>query len=477
MTSLLNPSQSNTYEDAADDVLSMLLDSEHAWEAAYIKRGLRAAHMPTDKHKALYEAIVDLRTAGKPIHDTTLREGRETRIPLDWLVQVRHLIDAARRAAFDDNLNIVHRHGMDIGLSQLLEVARKQVGKDGYQAVIGNLLTLLPSLGVDTSVQRETAIETGEDFERHMMTEPPPFVLTGIPWLDELTNGLGHGKFWWMVAPYKGRKTTVMLNIALGVVMSCLDKGTPPPSVAIMSGEMLRREIVAQCVSMLAIVYLLREGLYDASDNRGVPLNLIYGESLLKAGVYYRRWDPRKVAAINWGITQWKRMDKCLRVYDRTDKGGQLRTFANLRDAIQRDMYLHGGRFFFVDYLQVFSTGERADDDYERNKMGSYMLQDLVKNKGATIFVTAQQNEQTIKDGAGYSPGVKGGGAAAQSAEYLMTAAYKTGDLPKDGTRIQLDMRLGRYTPTDENAPLDIHPPSGLLLNNTWIKAKANEPF
>jgi hypothetical protein len=464
-----------TWIDAADDALSVMLDDSTAWESAYIKRGLRPAHMPSEKHKALLEAITDIRRAGKPIHDTTLREGRESRIPLEWLVEVRCLIDAPRRAAFDDNVSIVYRHGMDAGLNGLLDLAQKQVNRDGYQKVISQLLSILPSLGADSSIQRETARETGEDFERHMATEPPPLVLTGIPWIDELTHGLGHGKFWWMVAPYKGRKTTVMLNIALGIIMSCLDASKQPPSAAIMSGEMLRREIVAQCVAMLAIVYLLRQGRYNDVDDKGKPLNLIYGELLLKAGVNYRKWHPVRVAAVNWGIEQWKRMDKCLRVYDRTDKGGRLHTFNDLQNAITRDMYLHGGRFFFVDYLQVFSTGERADDDYDRNKLGSYLLQDIVKGKGATIFLTAQQNEQTIREGYTYSPGVKGGGAAAQTAEYLMTAHYKTGDLPKDGSQIQLQMHLGRFVPSTENDPLEIHPPSGLLLQNTWIRPKQIE--
>lgn len=466
-----------TWDDAADDVLSVMLDNAHAWESAYIKRGLRAAHLPTDQHRALYEAIIELRSDGRPLHDTTIREGRESRIPLEWLVSVRHLIDTPRRAAFDDNLSIVYRHGMDSGLSHLLETARKQVGKDGYKTVISQLLTILPALGVDSSTTRETALETGEDFERHMMTEPPPLVLTGIPWLDNLTNGLGYDKFWWMVGPYKGRKTSVMLNIALGMMMTRLERREELPSIAIMSGEMLRREVVAQCVAMLAIAWLRRNGKYGWTDDRGKPIHLISGEMLIKAGVYYRRWHPLKVEAINWAIATWKHLDKHVRLYDRTDSGGRLHTFGDLKNAIHRDMYLHGGGFYFVDYLQVFSTGERDDDDYARNKMGSYMLQDIVKSKAVTVFLTAQQNEAQIKEGGGYSPGVKGGGAAAQSAEYLMTSKYKMGDLPKDGTKIELSMHLGRYTPTDENDPLDIHPPSGLLLASSWIGDNTDEPF
>lgn len=468
------------WELAADDVLTVLYRDESARDKAFYDLKLRGTHFPTPRHTALFNAIETAHQQGVPPHDTVIREQHGSIISLEWLAQVIGLWDGTRAVAFEQNAALVRKHGLTAGAKQLLAVATSQLDKDQpLDQVTSNLITVLMGLDKSSTIRRETAADLADDFQALMNSVPPALLLTGIRWLDGLTGGMDKGHMWWIAAPYKSRKSTVMLNIALGLLMTWITNGCTgePPNIGIASGEMPRQRIAAQFISMIACAYLKRAGLWNETirlriqdEERFYPLAGISPKMLLDARANYRRWDKRRVEAVDYGIAQFRQFEKALRVYDRTPDGGSLADVKQLINVIRRDAHRYKTSAFMIDYLQIFKGASDAKlYDYVAN--ASLELQRFAQTEGITLVILAQQNEETIKSGSSYSAGIKGGGDPAATADYLITSRYKSGDLI-DETQLELTMKLSRHGAGggDMKRVLEIHPPSGLLMESAWIK-------
>lgn len=469
----------SVWELAADDVLSVMYEDEQYRNKALYELKLRAAHFPTPKHTALFNAMEALHQQGLPPHDTVIREQYGSVIPLEWLSQIVCMTDGTRFTAFEQNVAIVRKHGLTNGAKQLLTLAGAQLDKgQPLEQVTSNLITVLMGLDKSSTVKRETASDMADDFQTLMNSTPAPLLLTGIHWLDSLTGGMDKGHMWWIAAPYKSRKSTVMLNIALGLLMTWVTKGCvgEPPSIGIASGEMPRPRIAASFVSMIAAAYFKRADMWDESieyrvnnETKYYPLAGISPKMLLDARANYRRWDARRVKAVDYGIAQFRQFEKSLRVYDRTPDGGSLADVKQLITVIRRDLHRYKTNAFMIDYLQIFKGASDAKlYDYVAN--ASLELQKFAQSEGVTLVVLAQQNEETIRSGSTYSAGIKGGGDPAATADYLITSRYKSGDVT-DENQLELTMKLSRHGSGggDVNRLLEIHPSSGLLLESDWI--------
>lgn len=472
----MTPAQTpSNWELAADDLVSVLLNDQYGRERIIYDLNVMPAHMPSIRHRRLYEAVRDCMAAGEPIHDTTIREKCGTVVPLDWLAQCAALYDPSRLGALDSNARIVRKHGMNAGTRNILKLADDElVNGKGHDAVIPRLMTALTALDSSNAVTGETADAMAGEFSDLMNGEPPVLLSSGLRWLDQLSGGFDRGHIWWLAAPYKSRKSTVMLNIALGMLMTWFTLGCAgePPSIGIGSAEMPRRRINAQLIAMLSVAYIRQRHWWQERFMLGAtafPLHMISADALLKARSGYRGWDRRRVEAIDYGISQFREFGRALRVYDRTPDGGSLTDLKQLFTVMRRDKHLYGTNVFFVDYLQLFKSPDAKLFDFVSS--AALELQKFAAVEGITLVVLAQQNEETIRSGTTYSAGIKGGGDPAATADYLLTSLYKSGELASDDTKIELTMKLSRHGTGggDTKRALDIHPASGLLLDCDWI--------
>lgn len=479
VTAKIQPKQPSSWEIAADDVLSMMLTDSKLRDAALYELKIMPAFMPTPKHRATFEAIAYLHARGETVSDVTVLNRASLAASLDDISYWISASDAIVSAQFYSSAKVVKEHGLKHGAIQLLQKAQQELqGGVPFEVTRDKLMTVLAGLNTASSVTRETARENAEDFEAFLNSTPPPTILTGIPWYDEIVGGLSYGDIHWIVAPYKSRKTTVALNLILGVLMEWVTRGCAgdPPSIAIASGEMTRRMLSGNFVAMLAHAYLKANGWHELNYKMGdteLQVANISGQQLNKAGVNYLKWHPKKVEAVNFGLRVYKQFGKSLRLYDRSQEGGSLTDIRSVIHMLKRDQATYGCNIAAIDYLQLFKGPESTLFEYVSS--ASLELQRFARGEGITLFVVAQQNEAAINSsGSSYSAGVKGGGDPTATADYLLATQYKNGDLtsPED---IKLTMKFNRHGSggSDTYEVMDIHPPSGLLRGAKWIEKLA----
>lgn len=461
----------NVWEMSSEDVLSVIFMDENAWRTAYIRYGLRAAHFPTVKQKALYTALVELRKAGSSLSDTAILEQCGSVVSLHDIGILANLYDDLRLQTFDESVKRVREYGLTALLkTHLAQASTALASGEKRKAVSDSLLTTLTTLETAVEIPRVTASEVGKDLAAILGNAPEAPLWTGITWMDDAIGGIGRAKLWGMVAPYKSRKTFTSLNVLVGMVMSAHLNKRPIPSLAFMSAEMTVEELGMNIVSMLAVARLYAQGFANGKDDRQIPLTYITGESLIRFGSAYRKWHTRKVEAIDWGLRIFCEVfESHVRFYDKSVKRGGLVTYEALKDAMEADCEIYRGDFYIIDHLQNLSTGQARDDDYARAMMGSQQLQTFVKSTGASAMCLAQQNEETVRGGSqkSYSPGVKGGGALSAAVDYLIECLYKRDNMPD--TELRLTLKLGRNVGNGSET-VEIHPASGLILDNTWLK-------
>jgi replicative DNA helicase len=462
------------WEMAADDVLSVMLNDESGRNRILYEYGVKPAHMPTAQHRLTFEAITDCMRANDPINDVSIIERTGPAVNVVWLATVKLLFDDMRLIAIPYSAKRLIEHGTNAGVRRILKMADEELAKGkSHDNVTPRLMTALTAINTAKEVTGETADVNAADFMDFMDSEPPSLPLTGLPWLDALTGGVNRGHMWWIAAPYKSRKSTVMLNIALGLMMTWFTRGCAgePPSISIASGEMTRRRVIAQLVAMMAVAYVRRRNWWQERFTAGstsYPLHMISADSLMKAQKNYRQWDTRRVEAVDYGVRQYAQFSKALRIYD-SQTGGGLGSFEALMTTMRRDIHLYKTNVFFVDYLQLFAPGGMKL--FEFMSGASLQLQRFAQANNVTVIGLVQQNEETIRSGSSYSAGVKGGGDAAATADYLITSLYRAGDFVDDDTKLQLTMKLSRHSTGggDTQHVHDIHPASGLLLASDWI--------
>lgn len=466
--------QPTPWEMAADDVISVMLNDSDGCDRILHHYGVMPGHMPSAAHKATFEAIRNCVAAKEPLHDASIMARAGSSVDLIWLTQVKALFSDTVLAALPYTAKRLVNFGLNAGVVRILKLAEAEIAKGKSHAdVIPRLMTALTGLNTAHEVRGETADVNGAEFLRFMHSTPPTLPLTGIPWLDALTGGVNRGHMWWIAAPYKSRKSTVMLNIALGLFMTWFTRGCAgePPSIGMASGEMTRNRVIAQLVAMLAVAYIRRRGWWTERFTAGTtayPLHMISADALMKSREQYRQWDKRRIEAVDYGIAQYMQFSKAFRLYD-SMPGGGLGTFDDLLTTMRRDIHLNKTNVFFVDYLQLFAPpGMKL---FEFMSSAALRLQRFAQTENVTVIGLVQQNEETIRSGSSYSAGVKGGGDAAATADYLITSLYRAGDLADDDTKLQLTMKLSRHSTggADTQHVHDIHPASGLLLASDWI--------
>lgn len=466
----LNAHQS-AYTSAADDTLAaMYFDPEKIDKAIY-DHAIRVAYYPLEAQRVLFQTLCNLRTEGLEVYDTTVLASAGNRITHEWLLNLVNTYAPPMGAAFDTNCQLLTKYGVRAGAVKVLQTSWEQLSNaDGKSTteVIQQTMDILGGLHTVNGIRRVTAAETGQDFAEYMTGEPATTQSTGNDWLDDLTGGFSPSDIWWVVSAYKMRKSTLLLNLGMFAALN-------GASVAFLSREMPIRRVVAQIVCMFGIGYLIENGLYEAKSNTGHPLNWINPRALMQARNTFRRWDNRKVRAIDYGIAEWSKLKSRMRIYDTTDEGGRLRDMASVEAIIRRDRALHGTEIVMADYLQLFDAPGAGI--FDKTSYSARVFQEIAKRDNLTMLIAAQKNENAIQNGNtdSYSPGVKGGGDPAQTADFLLETRYKYGDLT-DERKLEICLKLSRHGSggNDVKQIFDIHPGSGLFTEGDYARERRN---
>lgn len=460
-----------TREMVADDIIAAMYAEETARRDARFVLGLKATHLP-EPHATVYQAICDTDDAGEPIHDTTVLARCKNPVTVEWLSQRIALYDALRGGqVFRANVKMAIEDGLRVGTQKLLAIANERLAAgDSREETVSRLITVLSGLPSGSAISNETAATHGQIYRQRLNQSQSTMRPTGLGWLDEMTGGYEQAHLWWIVAAYKQRKTSLMLNMLLASAVI----GERP---ALLSGEMTQEQVYWQLVAMLAVTHLWKSGLYDqkwkTQSGKEVPLNWLSGTTLKKSGDNYKRWHPAKVKAIDWALDVYETLN--IRIYDSRDEGGGLQDLDSIQRVVKYDLRRHGGRVYFGDYVQLFEAP--GDNMVAKEAAKARAIQRLTRTHNITMIWAAQQNEATVKGNEtndDYSPGVSGGGAVPQTADFLLITKYKR---KKDGvvqpdTLLDVDMKLSRHGSTGSNA-FDIHPGSGLLIGQSWMEGLA----
>jgi len=458
----------DAFDMAARDVLCVMLFEHKQIGDAQFKYNLEQGHFPKEPtaYQMLYLVLCDLFKRGDDIQFNTILSRMGNLVDAEWLSLLYSEYSSLMSKNFESNCQLVVKHGLRHGVIRVYEQAIKQLqdfsGKPTAE-VMNNVVSITTTIHTDSGVETYKAGDLARDFRLMMTIDPEPTKSTGLTWIDDLSGGFSLGDIWWIVGAYKMRKTTLMLNMLLHAALA-------GHSVTFLSREMRQDQVSAQLIAMLASGYLLETNEFESKTSGGNPLNWISGRSILKARKDINMWDSRKRTAVNQAIDTYESISDKLRIYDQTRSGGHLTDIGSAQMLIKRDKALFNAEVVFVDYLQLFATP--GGDLFEQTSYASKALQETAKTDNVTMIVAAQQNEASIGSQLdSYSPGVKGGGDAAATADFLLRTRYKVGDL-LDEKQLEIFMMLSRHGTggLDSKKLVNIHPSSGLILDTEYAK-------
>lgn len=455
----------SAYEIAADDLCAVMAMNDTEYAAIRFEYGLTEKMFPMGWHREFVTAVYSLRENGQPVHDSLIKE-RCPNAPLSWILQVLTLYDDTRTGAVcRENARLVKHEGLLIGAIRLLDFAKAQMEttKD-RETVTARLVDLLQSIGNGGEINGVRMLDHAEKNREKRERKQNNAPLTGMKWWDESDIRYEAGQIWWIAGAYKSRKTSLALNLFLAAALQGI-------SCAMLSKEMAQDRVQSIIEAMLAVGYLKSQGLVGREYEQNghyLQMDWISGKWLRNNGKGYKYGHPERVKAIEWAFNSYENLPA--RIYDATPEHGGLVDFNSIQRVINRDIQHYGGKIFFVDYFQLFAP----DSTYEEIAKLAKSLQTLAQKKGITLVMLAQRNEDSIKSGGNsYSVGIKGGGDASATADYLFVTRYKENSEDENAENF-LDLQI-KHAREDaaggaNRRNMPIHPQSGLIFDFDWIE-------
>jgi replicative DNA helicase len=289
----------------------------------------------------------------------------------------------------------------------------------------------------DAHASRDAALYAIGDEERariaRMSGDTLPGVTCGLGWLDQLTGGLLPAEAWVIAAPYKMRKTTIMLNMILSAA-----RAHAPVSVFTVgdsSRDATYRKLLAMVMNDLMIQHAIGADRHVVSSKTlHYPLrDAFYADLYAQASAWLEALP--------------------IRLYDGRDRIGGLSETARI---LRRDVAVHGTQVFAYDYVQAAACGI---NDYEKTSYYAGWCQQLIGELGIASISISQLNEDTIRSNSdSYSPGAKGGGALPAMANVFLTTRYEE-------PTITVELKLARDTRMGTKILHKLNPASGLILD------------
>lgn len=460
---------SEKWIEQADYVLAVLFGEEfvdksqtHWWEAQRLQ--LQPFHFPNTDARKLYNALVQLRMVDKsPVHITTVT-GIATTISLQWLTQLQTMYgkkSTLTGEVFKSNVGVLMDSGSRAAkIKALQDATQALLNGDDQEVVTSDTLNALNVANMQP-MHGETAYDMAQDMRQHLDSPEPVILRSHIACIDEWSNGFGTNEFFAIVAPFKMRKTTLMMNIVLNMAYDNAVEG-----IAIMMFESDRRVINATLHAMLATKYLDANGWYSPFAMEGDAMQRGISPKYLMqvGGLYKQRNSKKRVEAIDYANAEMKRIGNRIRVYDRTRNGGNLRDIDSVYRVALWDKNRYGTTALFIDHAQRIGSGT----DYEKLLKVVPACEALARTEGIMTCLLSQVNGgQVNKDFDQHSSGVKGGTDLDAAIDSLYTVQYRTdvNGSPTLDEELIIGLHTNRYGQSGNKAVVDIDPPSGLILN------------
>ena len=348
-------------------------------------------HRPA--HQLIYQALVDMRQANKPIELVLLKEELQSRKQLEQIGGVDYLVEIVEGVPSAANAEYYARIVRDKALLRDLIVAGNEIIRKAYDAqdeapevieqaeqrVFKIASRQIGDEAVPLNSLLQQTFETLQKTEGQMITG----LGTGYPLLDELTSGLQAGEMIILAGRPSMGKTSMILNVAehMGV-----RDGNP---VAVFSMEMSREQLAMRILSSHARFNLRQMRRGTISPEKWTSLQMAAGD-LQQAPIYI--------------------------------DDSPLLTVLQLRSKARRLKSAHDIKCVFVDYLQLMTYRGGAKSRYEQITEMSRGIKALARELKIPVVCAAQLNRGP-EDRTGHRPrmsDLRESGAIEQDADVVM---------------------------------------------------------
>lgn len=265
---------------------------------------------------------------------------------------------------------------------------------------------------------------------------------TGFRWLTDRIGGWQPGNIVAVIAPYKGRKSTMMRHMILAAARD-------GKSVGVYALEGSREGVFTDLWAMMATQILFNE----------LPSEEFMAEAYLSGAHLKMERTPRQQDALTRARQELDSLAPQIHIADGRDG---ILDLARFTARLSRDLFLYNVDMICVDHLQLFKGSTRASF-FEVHEAAVGTIQSFALTNGVTAVALSQMNESAISTlamGGNYSAGAKGGAALPAAADYVLTTRY---DGDKEPDILYLRLKHARHAATGEQAYI-INPTSGLAL-------------
>jgi replicative DNA helicase len=449
-------------QEAESGVLGSILIHAPCYASLRAETDLCSECFYVPAHRAVWEAMEGIAGAGRPIDVYTVIEALRASGSLeragggffvDGLAEGTpthaHVETYAETVIAKWRLRTVAAAGSDI---QRQSMGPEADGQEVAAKGIASLLEVLKVREPDTSIQDDTeAALTEWDTVAQMRRAGQPVVMPGLPTglarVDYTLNGLQAGLIV-LGARQSTGKTTIAMQMA-GYV--CRNACGP---VLHITRDSLRRRLIDR--------ELCREAQCDLSALTKGYMNAVQRDRLASAKKAVDAW-PMKIEP-----NVWKIQDVCA--------------------LIRADVHKRGTKLVTLDYIQLFSTGNRAADNDRNGKLETIMgaLKNLVFDAHIPILILSQfaRDKDATKGRVGnwlssrpIMEDLKDSGALEQLADQAMLLSKVDDILDEDGnennrTIVACDVAKNKQGGT-KVVFLDFHRPVFTMTELSAIQQKA----
>lgn len=461
------------WQNACMEVLAIMMQEQALFDMAVDELQIKPLHFPFGQARNTFIAISDIWGDGdQPSPNAVVDRSMNT--PQQYIDEVLLMTSKLAKRSFESNVKIVIKHGQVFDVLDSLDFAKQTLsdGKSTPQQVMQMLNTDIDKFSSGTANQHKmlSASEHGKVYRELALMESNKGRATGIDYLDGISEGWlpNEGRLWMVAGAFKGRKTSLVLNMILSACM----QGLP---VAFMSKEMTSRAVYSKMIVMLYTIRIYTLGLYndryEYTSPSGVSTNPKYTDidtkRLTQLGKRQFEINDTITESLEWAYDVYESLP--LVIFDSSRDGGNLSDPESLITASRNAIRYHDSQIIMADYLQLFRTaGASLFEDVSATSM---MVQDFVRDTDKSFVMIAQKNEDGVRESQeSYSPKVKGGGDPSQACDYMVTTRYSEDQM--GAGFMQLHMKLSRWGESGQNAEkvnVPIHAKSGLIIDQKWL--------
>ncbi len=422
-------------EEAERGVLgAILLDSAKTLDFC-LEKQIEIESFYFQHHQNIYQAMLELHQANKPVDILTVAEKLRTKAQLEQIGDITYLqklIDETPTLAYAEYyIEILRQYHLKRRIVECARIAENNCYNPDYEAE--EVLAKTEQAFFEISESKhdgmpqwsESIKETIKILERiHTTGKGISGIPTGYPDLDEKLLGLHPQEMIVLAARPSMGKTSLALNIVERIALGEVEDHTPRP-IGIFSLEMSREDIILRLLS---------------SHSR-IPTHAI-------AGGYISAAQHQKI------INAADRFSKAQIYLD--DTGGL--EITELRARARRMRKKYGVELIVVDYLQLLHSREHRREGRQQEVSAiSGALKNMAKELKIPVLVISQLNrspEARDREGRPRLADLRDSGSIEQDADVVLLlyrpGKYADDSAERDEATTKLDIAKQRNGPTGE---------------------------